>query len=114
MQDMLETHPDVQLSPAALAALLEQDNPPVLLDVRDAEEFAIAKLPGGQLLTPKLLDEVHNHWPKDRDIVTYCHHGIRSMNMAVSLIGEGFKNVRSLAGGIDAWALEVDSTVVRY
>ena len=52
--------------------------------------------------------------PKDTPIVTYCHHGIRSLEAASYLIGHGFTNVLSLAGGIDAWAKEIDTSLRRY
>ena len=47
-------------------------------------------------------------------VVCYCHHGMRSLDVAVWLRGQGVENVRSLAGGIDRWSLEVDSQVPRY
>ena len=49
-----------------------------------------------------------------REIVTICHHGMRSLSARELLKGAGFGRVRSLAGGIDAWAEEVDGTVGRY
>lgn len=114
MQEVLQAYPNTQLSPAELASRLKLENPPVLLDVRELQEYEIVRLPDGQLLTQELLEEVRSKWPKDRDIVTYCHHGIRSLHVAMLLIDEGFVNVQSLTGGIDAWALEVDSSLVRY
>jgi len=49
-----------------------------------------------------------------REIVTLCHHGMRSLSARELLLGAGFARVRSLAGGIDAWAEEVDGAVGRY
>ena len=46
--------------------------------------------------------------------VVYCHHGIRSQSAAEYLLRLGHANVRSLAGGIDAWSCEVDPAVPRY
>jgi rhodanese-related sulfurtransferase len=51
--------------------------------------------------------------PEER-LVVVCHHGIRSMNVAVWLRGQGFEQVQSLRGGIDAWSAEVDPAVARY
>ncbi len=47
-------------------------------------------------------------------IVTYCHHGIRSVSAGAFLERLGFTNVHSLTGGIDAWSCEVDPGVPRY
>ncbi len=52
-------------------------------------------------------------WSKDTPIVTYCHHGIGSLEAASYLIGHGFTKVLSLAGGIDAWAEDIDTTLRR-
>jgi rhodanese-related sulfurtransferase len=51
---------------------------------------------------------------KDKPIVVYCHHGVRSLQMTMMMVNEGFKNVKSLKGGIDAWSIQVDQTVPRY
>jgi len=52
--------------------------------------------------------------PGHAEIVTHCHHGQRSLKAREILVGAGFHNVRSLAGGIDAWSRDVDSDVPRY
>jgi len=48
------------------------------------------------------------------EIITYCHHGVRSLHAAAFLYQNGLQNVKSLAGGIDLWAAEIDSTLSRY
>jgi adenylyltransferase/sulfurtransferase len=86
----------------------------VLVDVREPREAEIAHIAGARLIPlrelPGRLAELSGHG----DIVTLCHHGPRSLKAAEILKGAGFANVRSLAGGIDAWAREVDSEVPRY
>jgi rhodanese-related sulfurtransferase len=47
-------------------------------------------------------------------VVVYCHHGMRSLDVTVWLRAQGVENVRSLAGGIDRWSLEMDQKVPRY
>ena len=47
-------------------------------------------------------------------LVVYCHHGVRSLNVAAWLRRQGVKNVVSLSGGIDRWSLEIDPAVPRY
>jgi rhodanese-related sulfurtransferase len=51
---------------------------------------------------------------KAQRIVVYCHHGTRSLDSAAYLAGHGFTNVKSLAGGIDAWSCEIDQELPRY
>jgi rhodanese-related sulfurtransferase len=46
--------------------------------------------------------------------VTHCHHGARSLKALEILKAAGFSKVRSLRGGIDAWAVNVDPTLPRY
>jgi len=86
----------------------------VLLDVREPYERALAvilpsvHIPMGEI--PERTDEI----PKDREIVVYCHSGSRSMMVAGFLEARGFPSVANLAGGIDAWSVEVDPSVPRY
>ena len=86
----------------------------VLVDVREPREAEIAHIAGARLIPlrelPGRLAELSGHG----DIVTLCHHGPRSLKARDILTGAGFANVRSLAGGIDAWSREVDSEVPRY
>lgn len=51
---------------------------------------------------------------KDAPIIVHCHHGVRSMRVTATLRGLGFTNVRSMAGGIDLWSLDVDPRIPRY
>ena len=56
----------------------------------------------------------HNELPDDVPIIVYCHHGIRSLNVARYLAHVGFENVANLQGGIDAWARQIDPSLPRY
>ncbi|MCZ6683287.1 MAG: rhodanese-like domain-containing protein [Planctomycetota bacterium] len=109
-----EQEQQLQLSPQELAQVLEGETVPRLIDVRSSEEQAIVKLESGLPLTQALTQEMTRDWPKDTPIVFYCHHGIRSLEAASYYIGHGFTNARSLRGGIDAWAQEVDTSLSRY
>lgn len=103
----------IQASPQDVAAALRSSTPPRLIDVRTPEELELARIDGATLMT-EALAQVMMHWPKDTPVVFYCHRGQRSLDAASYLAGHGFKNVRSMTGGIDAWSLEVDSAVPRY
>jgi rhodanese-related sulfurtransferase len=49
-----------------------------------------------------------------REIIVYCHHGMRSVDAAHRLRAAGFTRVAHLEGGIDRWSVEVDARVARY
>jgi rhodanese-related sulfurtransferase len=87
-----------------------------LVDVRQPWEHDTAALPSSVLMPLAELsqrtDEIHPS--AETMIVVYCHHGIRSLSGAAILESAGFKNVVSLAGGIDAWSLQIDPRVPRY
>jgi sulfur-carrier protein adenylyltransferase/sulfurtransferase len=86
----------------------------VLIDVREPHEWDIAHIEDARLIPlsqlPERLGELDGH----AEIVTHCHHGARSMKALALLKGAGFNRVRSLAGGIDAWADRVESGMARY
>lgn len=86
----------------------------LLLDVREPyeREFAVIEpslhIPMGQL------SERVREVPRDREVVVYCHHGVRSNVVAAYLDTLGFPRVSNLAGGIDRWSVEVDPRIPRY
>ena len=85
-----------------------------LLDVREPGEYEICNLKDSRLIPlGDLTSRVHELDTAD-DIVVYCHHGMRSLQAARILLGMGYKKVRNLAGGIDAWAAKFDDTMPRY
>lgn len=102
--------PVPHLDPAELAARLGSDEPPFLLDVREAWEWAVgsledrgaAHIPLGEL--PDRIDDV----PRDRPVVVYCRSGQRSLDAARALARAGASDVANLRGGLKAWARDVD------
>ena len=114
IQTYQEQEARIQISPRQLADRLAGNEATNLIDVRGLEEFDIVHLEGARLATAELIEEMKSTWSKDTPIVTYCHHGIRSLEAASFLIGHGLTDVRSLTGGIDAWALEIDPKLPRY
>ena len=104
---------DLEISVGETAELLKAGTIK-LLDVRTPEEYAITRVQGSVLVDQDLAGEIMQTWPKDTAIVTMCHHGMRSLDAAAYLRGHGFENTRSMSGGIEAWALQVDASVPRY
>jgi rhodanese-related sulfurtransferase len=90
----------------------------VVLDVREPWEVQTASVTaqGFELITlpmstvPVRLQEL----PRDRPIACLCHHGARSMQVAVFLSQQGFDTVANITGGIHAWSSQVDTTVPTY
>ena len=97
-----------------VAELLKSSQPPRLLDSREPGEWELAHLPGSSPYTEALMEEVLKTWDRSTPIVTVCHHGIRSMNLARFLQKQGFTQVRSMKGGVEAWALQIDPALPRY
>lgn len=91
---------------------------PLLLDVREPWEFALAaiRIEGLQTLpmpmntVPGRLAELDPAQP----VVCICHHGARSAQVVAFLERQGFDAVYNLAGGVDAWSQQVDAAVARY
>jgi len=110
-----------QIRPSQLPQWLDSvrgHGEPVVLDVREPAELQLAsiKADGFALLTipmgvlPPRLAELDSSQP----IACLCHHGGRSMQVAAFLQTQGFAHVANIAGGINAWATEVDPSVPRY
>ncbi|MCF7729828.1 MAG: rhodanese-like domain-containing protein [Chthoniobacterales bacterium] len=85
-----------------------------LLDIRTREEFEAVHIPTSELLTQELMEETMNHWPKENLLVLIDHRGERSLDAAAYFSGHGFVNVKSLRGGIDAYAENVDRSLPQY
>lgn len=104
-----------QLEPSQLQQRLQQDGqPPLLLDVREAWEFAIASIEGSRHIpmneVPGRLDELDS----GRETVVICHHGMRSEQVARYLEQNGFSDISNLSGGIDSWARKIDDSIPLY
>jgi sulfur-carrier protein adenylyltransferase/sulfurtransferase len=109
-----ETGDGVEISAQALRRERGRKPNLILLDVREPREAEIARIEGSQLIPLRDLPRAIPRLPPNAEIVTLCHHGLRSLKARELLKGAGFANVRSLAGGIDAWSREVDGEVPRY
>ena len=107
-------HSEYDLGPNEVKRLLAGDPNVVLLDVREAHEHDIVRIEGSRLIP---LSELHlraNELDTADMVVTYCHHGQRSLQAITTLQHFGFKKLKHLRGGIDAWACEVDPEMARY
>lgn len=95
--------------------LADQSRPqPVLLDVREAAELEICKIDGALHIPMHLVPLRLAELDPNQNLVTICHHGVRSMQVAMFLEHNGFSAVYNLMGGVEAWANEVDPDMRRY
>src|SRR5688572_28188020 len=103
-----------ELTPRELAERLRRGDAMDLIDVREPYEWRIARIEGARLIPLARIDASVPELPRDRDIVLYCHHGVRSRAACEFLVAQGFGTVWNLSGGIDQWSAEVDSSVPTY
>lgn len=102
-----------QVGPKELKALLDAGTVKHFYDVRTPKERATASIASAVHLDDAAMAAVEA-LPKDTPIAFHCHHGGRSNNAAEHFLGQGFKQVYNLKGGIDAWSTEIDPSVPRY
>lgn len=86
----------------------------VLLDVRTPDEYTLTHIKKSVHIPLDTLDKECNKLEKNKEIVVYCHHGVRSLKATKILLDHGFLNVRSLSGGIHAWSTQVDPSLPIY
>jgi sulfur-carrier protein adenylyltransferase/sulfurtransferase len=110
----LALEPSWEITPAELASAMQAGERPVLLDVREPHEWEIAHLEGATLIPPGDLLARMNELSTADDIVLYCRSGERSAR-ALNLLREaGFRRLKNLRGGINAWARSIEPSLPQY
>jgi len=105
----------MNISPSELKARLERGDKFRLIDVRETDEWAVAKIPTAELIPLSQFQSLATQeLSPEEEIVLYCHHGVRSARAQGYLKAQGYDKVLNLTGGIDAWALQVEPTMKRY
>jgi adenylyltransferase/sulfurtransferase len=105
--------PSNEISVQQVKQRIDNGDPIFLLDVREPFEHRLAHLNALLIPLQELADRYRELNPSN-EIIVYCHTGARSASAAKFLRSKGFKNVKNLIGGIDAWAREIDPTIARY
>ena len=111
---------DLEITVEQLREQLASDHPPLLLDVREMWEYDTARIDGSKLTGSKLIPmneipaRAFTELDEEQPIAVLCHHGARSLSVAVWLRNQGFDQAQSVSGGIDAWSRSIDPTVPRY
>lgn len=103
-----------EITPRELAERFAAGETVDVIDVREPYEWEIARLPGARLIPLGTLPHAVSSLDPQREVVLYCHRGVRSARGVELLAAAGFTRVWNLAGGIDRWSDEVDPTVRKY
>ena len=111
-----QTEMPIEVDVATVNEMQQKEEAFLLLDVREQNEYDIAKIEGSVLLPMSELRLRLEEWEPHQDsrIVVHCHHGGRSMQVTRGLRERGYAKAQNMSGGIDAWSLQVDSSVARY
>ncbi|MCF6252832.1 MAG: rhodanese [Methylococcaceae bacterium] len=104
----------IQISAKQLHKKIQGDVKPLLLDVREHNEFEFASIEGSQHIPMNQIPLRIQDIDASKECVVICHHGIRSQQVADYLVHSGLTGIYNLSGGIDAWSVECDNTVSRY
>ena len=105
---------DLEITPAEAQQRLERGENVMLVDVREPWEFELCRIVGAKLIPMGNIPANLQALDTDDEVICYCHHGMRSLDVAAWLRGQGVTRARSLAGGIDRWSTEIDPSVPRY
>jgi rhodanese-related sulfurtransferase len=112
---MMSEHP-LEITCKETKALMDGENPPLLIDCREIHEFEFCRIEGAVLMPLSEFDGkaegLFRH--VDQEAIVYCHHGVRSLYAVQYLHDKGFTNTLSMKGGIDVWSAVVDKRVERY
>lgn len=113
---MTDACPPLEIDCEQTQRLRASGEPFLLLDCREPEEYATARIDGALLIPLGALQDrlAELESARGQRIVVHCHHGGRSLRAARWLRAQGFPQAQSLAGGIDAWSLHIDAGVPRY
>ena len=104
----------VEISAADLKSIIESGQSMTLLDVREPHEWEINRIDPARLTPLSKFEQFISELNREDEIYLYCYKGKRSLTALKQLQEHGFKNLHSLAGGIDKWAEEVDPSMPRY
>jgi rhodanese-related sulfurtransferase len=105
-----------QITPLLLQQWLADSGrkPPVLLDVREPWEYRTCRIEGSTLVPMNTIPARAQELDPDTETIVICHHGARSLQVALFLERNGFSHLYNLQGGVNAWADQVEPAMQRY
>jgi rhodanese-related sulfurtransferase len=108
---------DFEIAPSEVKRRLDVGEKLHLIDVREPNEFALARIAGGELIPMRQIPgelQTLEARADEAPLIVFCHHGVRSLNVVNWLRQQGLDACQSMAGGIDAWSVVIDPSVPRY
>ena len=105
---------DLEITPRQVKDRLDRGEKLFLVDVREPHEHALCRIEGAVLIPMGTIPANLQKLDADEDVICFCHHGMRSLDVANWLRQQGVPSAKSMAGGIDRWSTEIDPTVPRY
>jgi rhodanese-related sulfurtransferase len=105
---------NIEIAPREVKELLSRGEKFFFVDVREKWEFDTSRIEGAELIPLREVPANLARFEDANHIVLFCHHGMRGLDAAAWLRSQGVANARSMAGGIDRWAADVDPGVSRY
>jgi len=109
-----DLYANIEISPREVQGLLSRGANIFFVDVREKWEYDTARIEGTTLIPMRDIPANLARLEQAGEVILLCHHGLRSLDAAAWLRSQGVEHARSMAGGIDRWALEVDTAVPRY
>jgi rhodanese-related sulfurtransferase len=105
---------DLEITPRQVKDRLDRGEKLFLVDVREPHEHAFCRIEGAVLIPMGTIPANLQKLDADEDVICFCHHGMRSLDVANWLRQQGVPSAKSMAGGIERWSTEIDPTVPRY
>ncbi len=113
-EETISQKAEIEITVKEANELLKRKSAIQFIDVREPKEFEICHIEGATLIPLDELKGSLNRFDLTDEIITYCHHGMRSIKAARFLREMGFSKTKSMKGGVDAWAREIDKKLPRY
>jgi rhodanese-related sulfurtransferase len=105
---------ELEITPAELKKKLDAGERFLLIDVREPWEHQTCHIEGARLIPMRNIPANLQSLDVEEPVICYCHHGMRSLDVAAWLQKQGVESARSLSGGIERWSTEIDPKVPRY
>jgi len=105
---------DLEITPQEVKQRLDRGEKLLVVDVREPWEYAHCHIENALHIPMGSIPANLQSLDTDEDVICYCHHGMRSLDVANWLRSQGIVSAKSMAGGIERWSAEVDPKVPRY
>jgi rhodanese-related sulfurtransferase len=110
-KDLLE---NIEITPKEVKARMDRGEQFLFVDVREPWEHQTAHIEGAKLIPLGQIPANFGELDVEGEVVLFCHHGMRSLDAAAWLRSHGVEGARSMTGGIERWAVEIDPKVPHY